>query len=786
MGVLVYIDDLVVYAKDKADLERIVKQVQEALAKAGFTVNPSKCQFNQTRVKFLGHVIEQGRIYPDPEKLEAIRNFPVPKDAKELRSYLGLVGWIRKFRADLLISLAPFRSLLKEETFNWTEAHTAAMAEINTKIADNLALEVFKPGETLELWTDASPYGFGAILLQNKRPLYCASRTLTKAESNYPQIDLELGAIAWAFERMDAFVYGSNVQVYSDHKPLTAITRKQIGDLSMRQQRMMARLMRYDFEVSYASAKLMDGPDALSRAPLKLTCNDERHPRNPLAPDCNINDVFISELSFTDLSDPLIDRIQKSASRDEEYQLLLKAAEKGFPESSKSLIGELWSLRDHLYASNGLVFRNRELIVPSNYRLQMTRILHQGHQSPAYMLRRAHGNVFWPRMTTDFINFAERCEFCQLNKPAQQKQPMLSIQVPSAPGLEIGSDYFSIGGKEYVLFVDLFSAWTEHMPTPSRRPETLIKILQTYMSRNGIPRRLYSDQGSSYASKEFEDFCEEWGIELITCSGEYPKGNGTAESAVKRVKKWLKSSENAADLAKATLAWHQTPIAPGRPTPAQLHLGRNLRDEVTLQVSKTDVDWKQIQCWKMAQKECFAKTYDRTTRDLKPLKPGDRVFVQIHGKWRRAQILEYASRPRSYKLRMSDTGAKLERNRIHLREDRTGQVPNPDSHLYFFFSGQSSHQEQRPSAVEQFEDTGEEQRPLEPDVRSMPGTQENAPAPSENAEPSHQHPASNSAPRAAPSSSKQKKHVDREQLFLSKEKISKFGRVTQNVQKYQS
>jgi hypothetical protein len=113
------------------------------------------------------------------------------------------------------------------------------MEEINQKLADSLALELFKPGEQLELWTDASPYGYGAILLQNKRPLYCASRTLTKAEANYPQIDLELGAIAWALERMDAFVYGSTIQIFTDHKPLTAITKKQVGDLSIRQQRML-------------------------------------------------------------------------------------------------------------------------------------------------------------------------------------------------------------------------------------------------------------------------------------------------------------------------------------------------------------------------------------------------------------------------------------------------------------------------------------------------------------------------------------------------------------------
>jgi hypothetical protein len=149
---------------------------------------------------------------------------------------------------------------------------------------------------------------------------------LTSAEKNYPQIDLELGAIAWAFERLDNYVYGTHVTVHTDHKPLVAISRKQIGDLSIRQQRMFARLMRYDYEIHWVSEKLMSGPDALSRAPQQLKLCDESSPRNPVAPDGNFEDIFISDLSLTDLSDPLINQIQAAAQKDVQYQALVQAA----------------------------------------------------------------------------------------------------------------------------------------------------------------------------------------------------------------------------------------------------------------------------------------------------------------------------------------------------------------------------------------------------------------------------------------------------------------------------
>ncbi len=545
------------------------------------------------------------------------------------------------------------------------------MKDINSKISENLCLEVFRPGEPLELWTDASPYGYGAILLQNQRPLYCALHSLTSAEKNYPQIDLELGAIAWAFERLDNYVYSSQVKVCTDHKPLVAISKKQVGDLSIRQQRMFARLMRYDFEIEYVSEKLMAGPDALSRAPLQLKTCDKRSPRNPIAPDGDFDSLFISELSLMDLSDPLIKQIQNSALRDPQYQAFISAVWQGFPDHLRKDCGELWSMREGTYESENLVFRDGELIIPMNCRTKIIKALHRAHQGVRAMIRRAEGNVCSPNFRRDLQRYRDECSYCQENFPQQQCQSMMSIEVPEAPGLAVASDYFQTKGEEFVLFVDVFSMWTEYFRVNSRRPETLISKIKNFMSRNGIPRILYSDKGSAYDSAQFHDFCKEWGIQLITCSGEYPQGNGTAEAAVKRVKKWISAAENESELTRAILAWHQTPISTGRPTPAQLHLGRNVRDEVQTRVVPSSISWEDVKQWRTAVKAANARTYDRKSRELPEIAAGERVFVSVHGKWQRAVVLGHASRPQSYILQMNDTGARIERNRVHLRLDKT-------------------------------------------------------------------------------------------------------------------
>jgi hypothetical protein len=298
----------------------------------------------------------------------------------------------------------------------------------------------------------------------------------------------------------------------------------------------------------------MHGPDALSRAPQQLKSHDERHPRNPLAPQGEFDELFISELNLTDLSDPLIEKIKAKAVQDAHYQSLVNSAKAGFPESSKTELGEYWSLREGAYESENLVFRNRELIVPKNCRRMVTNSLHRAHQGTRAMIRRAQGNVIWPGMQRDLKARREQCSHCQENLPQQQKQTMMSVDVPRAPGLAVASDYFQTSGKEYVMFVDLFSTWTEHFLVKSRRPDTLIQKFRNFMTRNGVPRTLYCDKGSSYDSQEFREFCDEWGIHLVICSGEYPQGNGTAEAAVKRVKKWIAGANDENELTKAILA----------------------------------------------------------------------------------------------------------------------------------------------------------------------------------------------------------------------------------------
>jgi hypothetical protein len=366
---------------------------------------------------------------------------------------------------------------------------------------------------------------------------------------------------------------------------------------------------------------------------------------------------------------------------------------------------------------------------------------------------------------------------------------MMSVDVPTAPGLVIASDYFQSGGKEFVLFVDLFSSWTEYFKVSSRRPETLIQKLRQFMTQNGVPRILYSDKGSAYDSLEFRTFCKDWNIELVTCSGEYPQGNGTAESAVKRVKKWLSGANSEDELARAILAWHQTPITDGRPTPAQIHLGRNVRDELSTQVSPCTIPWKEVHLWRKAQKQSNAKTYDKRVRELPELKVGARVFVSVHGKWRQALIESKADRPRSYVLRLSYTGAKIERNRIHLRVDKTRTVPvNVYSHFSADEPAVTKIDERRSRPAEfasgerpEVEVDREEEVPSPVRQEALPPVsvfQEESPNEED------YRTADEEADVEPPIIKTKKSRTDRTQIFLARSHVSRVGRESKKIVRY--
>jgi transposase InsO family protein len=434
----------------------------------------------------------------------------------------------------------------------------------------------------------------------------------------------------------------------------------------------MARLMRYDFELEYCPGKELIVPDFLSRA----VSNDEHRCRcHFLGTDIEIEQAFVSMVRAVQVSEEIEKKVRECSGNESEYQAMRKAYGAAWPRNMRENCGEYWSHRDEIIEEDGLLFFQGRLVIPKLARKRLLESLHRGHVGQKAAMMRATKAVWWPGWTSQIKDYGKSCGQCQEMKPAQQKETMKSFPVPPAPGLVWHSDFLSWRGQEYVFFVDGFSGWAELYTAPSRTPAALTRITRLQMMRQGVPRQINADQGSTYQSQEFKAFCEKWGIKLVLSSPKHEQGNAIAEAYVKKIKKLFMGAACEDELVTAFLAMNQTPIASGRPSPAEIHLGRNVRDELHGKISPSQVDWEEMKLWKEELQMNNKTLYDRNARDLAELKSGDQVRVWHNEKWNKGVVKEKSKeRPRSYKVELEE-GRCLERNRVKIRKAESDERP---------------------------------------------------------------------------------------------------------------
>ena len=205
-GVQVHIDDILVHGPTKEVHDQHLHQVLQLLQKEGLTLNPEKCKFHQSRIRFLGHIIDGNGVSPDPRKTKSIKEMCIPTNIRELRRFMGMVNHLNKFSPNLAEISHPLRELLSpQKEWIWTSSHMDAFQKVKAEISSPRNLAHYDVEKETKISADASAYGLGAVLLQlhdtGWRPVAFASRTLSQAESRYAQIEKEALALTWACER---------------------------------------------------------------------------------------------------------------------------------------------------------------------------------------------------------------------------------------------------------------------------------------------------------------------------------------------------------------------------------------------------------------------------------------------------------------------------------------------------------------------------------------------------------------------------------------------------------
>ena len=251
-GVLCHVDDVLVFGKDRIEHNTRLQAALKRLQATGITLNEGKCQFYQSCITFLGHVIDSNGISPDPKKTAAIQNMKSPSSVSELRRFMGMANQM-KFSPNIAHISKPLRELLSSKVaWTWSTVHTDAFKALQDEISSPRVLALYNTEANTKISADTSAYGLGAVLLQQQhndwRPVAFASRALNEAETRYAQIEKEALALTWAMEKLAEFIIGKEIVLETDHKPLVPLLGKNSLDLlPPRVLRFRLRLTRFQY-----------------------------------------------------------------------------------------------------------------------------------------------------------------------------------------------------------------------------------------------------------------------------------------------------------------------------------------------------------------------------------------------------------------------------------------------------------------------------------------------------------------------------------------------------------
>ncbi|GKA97659.1 putative reverse transcriptase domain-containing protein [Tanacetum coccineum] len=261
--VIVFIDDILIYSKNKTEHEEHLKAILELLKKEKLYAKFSKCEFWIPKVQFLGHVIDSRGIHVDPAKIESIKDWASPKTPTEIRQFLGLAGYYRRFIEGFSkIAKSMTKLTQKGIKFDWGEKEENAFQLIKQKLCSAPILALPKGSKDFVVYCDASHKGLGGVLMQREKMLAYPSRKLKIHEKNYTTLDLELGSVVFTLKIRRHYLYGTKCTVFTHHKSLQHILDQK--ELNMRQRRWLELLSDYDYDIRYHPGKTNVVADALS------------------------------------------------------------------------------------------------------------------------------------------------------------------------------------------------------------------------------------------------------------------------------------------------------------------------------------------------------------------------------------------------------------------------------------------------------------------------------------------------------------------------------------------
>lgn len=527
---LVYLDDVVVFSATFDDHLKRLRQVLDAIRSANLTLKPQKCHFGYKELMFLGHVVSAEGVSPDPAKTAAVATFPTPTDKKGVRRFLGLCAYYRRFIENFSKIAEPLTRLTREDvSFVWASEQETAFTELRQRLVSAPVLAHFDEEADTEVHTDASNVGLGAVLVQRQegieRVIAYASRTLSRAESNYTTTEKECLAVVWALAKFRPYLYGRPFKVVTDHHSLCWLAN--LRDPSGRLARWSLRLQEYDVTIVYKSGRIHEDADALSRAPIDST-------------DQDIEDdgAFLGAVSITDLS--------SRQRTDDELRPIFEHLEGRNPSLPRHIARGLSSfcLRDGVLYKKNSAATNKTylLVVPSDLRAEVLFACHDepasGHLGFTRTLDRVRKSYYWPKLAECVKRYVQACRECQRRKsPAVKPAGLLNpIDPPGKPFDQVGMDLLgpfplsSSGNRWIIVATDYLTRYAETKALPRGTASEVAQFfIQGIVLRHGAPSHVITDRGKAFTAQLIEDVFKLSCTTHRRTTAYHPQTNGLTE-----------------------------------------------------------------------------------------------------------------------------------------------------------------------------------------------------------------------------------------------------------------
>ena len=519
---VVYLDDILIFSRSPEEHATHLRLVLQALEENELYAGLDKCTFGQKEVEFLGHIVGAGVLRPDPAKLAAVRDWPTPRNVRDVRSFLGLTSYYRRFVRGYAQMALPLNELTRHDyPWRWREEEEAAFNALKAATTAAPVLQLPDPSLPYELYTDASNFALGAVLLQNHgqglQPVAFLSRKLNPAERNYPTGDREMLAIYYALTQWRCYLEGATFKVNSDHLNHTWFAQKRT--LSRRQAKWSLWIESYygDVEIKYKAGK-ENLSDPLSRRP----------------------DLAAMEAVATPSADDLLSRVRAGYDTDPLYRQQGTAPTPGVRHDDGT---NLWMFHDRV-------------AVPCDRDLRQAIIAEchdcpsAGHLGVTKTIQRVARRFWWPHMGRSVHAYVTACGSCQLNKPVNQAPAGLlqPLPVPEGKWEHVTMDLITDlpptkqGFDSILTIVDRATKLVRFAPTRKEiGAQELARVFrQVWYRHYGLPKVLITDRDRRFTSNFWRSFFTSVGTTLRMSTAFHPQTDGQSERANRTLEEYLR------------------------------------------------------------------------------------------------------------------------------------------------------------------------------------------------------------------------------------------------------